>query len=71
MDLSAGRATQPAAATLGNGTWATRQTVSGGNRYGRLAAARVNVRLGQDWIRLAPSVYNDMADLDRFLEALL
>ena len=36
----------------------------------RLIAAKVNVRLGRDWMRLSPSVYNDMADIERFLEAL-
>jgi selenocysteine lyase/cysteine desulfurase len=36
----------------------------------RLAAARVNVRIGRDWMRLSPSVYNDMADVERFLEVL-
>ena len=34
----------------------------------KLQAARVNVRLSTHWMRLSPSVYNDMADIDRFLE---
>lgn len=36
----------------------------------KLAAARVDVRLAPYWIRIAPSVYNDMADIERLLEAL-
>lgn len=36
----------------------------------RLQAAGVNVRLSTHWMRLSPSVYNDMKDIDRFLEAL-
>lgn len=36
----------------------------------RLAAARVDVRVAPYWIRIAPSVYNDMADVERLLEAL-
>jgi selenocysteine lyase/cysteine desulfurase len=36
----------------------------------KLAAARVSVRVADHWMRIAPSVYNDMADVDRLLEAL-
>ena len=36
----------------------------------KLDAARVNVRVADYWIRIAPSVYNDMADVERLLEAL-
>jgi selenocysteine lyase/cysteine desulfurase len=36
----------------------------------RLQKANVNVRLGQHFIRFSPSVYNDMRDIDRVLEAL-
>jgi selenocysteine lyase/cysteine desulfurase len=36
----------------------------------KLEAARVNVRVADYWIRIAPSVYNDMADVDRLLDAL-
>jgi selenocysteine lyase/cysteine desulfurase len=36
----------------------------------KLAAANVNVRFSRQWMRLSPSVYNDMKDIDRFLEAL-
>ena len=32
--------------------------------------ANINVRLGQHFIRLSPSVYNDMKDIDRLLAAL-
>jgi selenocysteine lyase/cysteine desulfurase len=36
----------------------------------KLAAARVDVRVAPYWIRIAPSVYNDMHDVERLLEAL-
>lgn len=36
----------------------------------KLAKANVNVRVADYFIRIAPSVYNDMSDVDRLLEAL-
>lgn len=33
-------------------------------------SARVNVRVAKHWLRVSPSVYNDMSDIDRLLEAL-
>jgi selenocysteine lyase/cysteine desulfurase len=36
----------------------------------RLAAARINARLGAHFIRLSPSVFNDMKDIEKLLEAL-
>ena len=36
----------------------------------KLQAGRVNVRLSTHWMRLSPSVYNDMADIDRFLDVI-
>ena len=36
----------------------------------KLERARVNVRLGDSWMRVSPSIYNDMTDVDRLLEAL-
>jgi selenocysteine lyase/cysteine desulfurase len=36
----------------------------------RLERARVNVRVAPTWLRIAPSVYNDLADIDRLLNAL-
>jgi selenocysteine lyase/cysteine desulfurase len=36
----------------------------------RLEAARVNVRVAPTWVRISPSIYNDMADVERLLEAL-
>jgi selenocysteine lyase/cysteine desulfurase len=36
----------------------------------RLKNAKVNVRIAPHFIRLSPSVYNDMADIDRFLSAV-
>ena len=36
----------------------------------KLDAARVNVRVAPYWIRIAPSIYNDMHDVERLLDAL-
>jgi selenocysteine lyase/cysteine desulfurase len=36
----------------------------------KLQTARVSVRVAPYWMRIAPSVYNDMGDIDRLLEAL-
>jgi len=36
----------------------------------RLVKANINVRLGDHFIRISPSVYNDIKDVDRLLEAL-
>lgn len=36
----------------------------------KLDAAKVNVRVADTWVRIAPSVYNDMADVERLLSAL-
>jgi selenocysteine lyase/cysteine desulfurase len=36
----------------------------------KLQAARVTVRVAPYWLRIAPSIYNDMQDVDRLLEAL-
>lgn len=36
----------------------------------RLARARVDVRVASNYIRHSPSVYNDIADVERALEAL-
>lgn len=36
----------------------------------RLARARVTIRVAPTWVRIAPSVYNDMDDVDRLLNAL-
>jgi selenocysteine lyase/cysteine desulfurase len=36
----------------------------------KLESLKINIRFSRNWIRLSPSVYNDMSDVDRFLEAL-
>ncbi len=36
----------------------------------RLKKAKINARIGANFIRLSPSVFNDMADIDRLLDAL-
>jgi selenocysteine lyase/cysteine desulfurase len=38
--------------------------------YERLQKANINVRLGEHFMRVSPSVYNDMQDVERLLEAL-
>jgi selenocysteine lyase/cysteine desulfurase len=36
----------------------------------KLVRARVDVRISDHWMRVSPSIYNDMGDVDRLLEAL-
>src|SRR5215472_16225654 len=36
----------------------------------RLKKANVNVRVAEDFLRISPSVFNDMADIEKLLEAL-
>lgn len=36
----------------------------------KLEAARVSVRVAPFWMRIAPSIYNDLHDIDRLIEAL-
>ena len=36
----------------------------------KLDRAKVNVRIADNWMRVSPSIYNDMDDVDRLLEAL-
>ena len=36
----------------------------------RLDRARVSVRIADNWMRVSPSIYNDLHDIDRLLEAL-
>jgi selenocysteine lyase/cysteine desulfurase len=62
-------AVTPADSKAGNVTFA-RKGLAESDLPRRLAAAKVNVRLGQDWIRLSPSVYNDFTDVERFLNAV-
>jgi selenocysteine lyase/cysteine desulfurase len=59
----------PADATGGLLTFA-KKDVYGSGLPEKLRAAHVNVRFSQHWMRLSPSVYNDMRDIDRFLEIL-
>jgi selenocysteine lyase/cysteine desulfurase len=62
-------AVTPRASTGGNVTFA-RKDLAASNLSARLAAAKVNVRIGRDWMRVSPSVYNSMTDVERLLEAL-
>ena len=36
----------------------------------KLDRARVSVRIADNWMRVSPSIYNDLGDIDRLLEAL-
>jgi selenocysteine lyase/cysteine desulfurase len=40
------------------------------NVIDRLKKANVNVRVAEDFLRISPSVFNDMADIDKLLAAL-
>jgi selenocysteine lyase/cysteine desulfurase len=59
----------PPEATGGNVTFA-KKDVHQTDLPKKLESMKVNIRFSRNWIRLSPSVYNDMADVDRFLEAL-
>lgn len=59
----------PAGATGGNVTFA-RQGLLDSDVPRRLAAAKINVRVASNWMRISPSVYNDMGDIERLLEVL-
>jgi selenocysteine lyase/cysteine desulfurase len=59
----------PSASTAGNVTFA-RKGLLESDIPKRLAAAGVQVRLASNWMRISPSVYNDMSDIERLLEAL-
>jgi selenocysteine lyase/cysteine desulfurase len=45
-------------------------TPNGRDVAARLRDARVNARVASNYIRLSPSVFNDMTDIERLLEAL-
>ena len=59
----------PADSTAGNVTF-VRTGLLESDIPRRLAAAQVQVRLASNWMRISPSVYNDMSDIERLLEAL-
>jgi selenocysteine lyase/cysteine desulfurase len=63
------RLVTPTEATGGNITFAKHDVYKSGLPE-RLTAAKVNVRFSQHWMRLSPSVYNDMHDIDTFLTVL-
>ena len=48
-------------------TFASKDTAAAAKK---LEAAKVNVRVAPYWIRIAPSIYNDMRDVERLLDAL-
>ena len=62
-------AVTPASATGGLVTFARRDLASS-DVPRKLQAARINVRVAPHWMRISPSVYNDMRDVERLLEAL-
>jgi len=59
----------PPQSTGGNITFAKQDVYKSGLPE-RLEVAKVNVRFSTHWLRLSPSVYNDMQDIERFLAAL-
>jgi selenocysteine lyase/cysteine desulfurase len=59
----------PPESSGGNITFAKRD-VSKSGLPERLRAARINVRFSKHWMRLSPSVYNDLDDIERFLALL-
>lgn len=59
----------PPESTGGNVTFAKRN-IGQTDLPRRLQTAKINVRLDTHWMRLSPSVYNDMADIDRFLDVI-
>jgi len=59
----------PPESTGGNITFA-KKGVGQSDLPRKLQTAKVNVRFSTHWMRLSPSVYNDMTDIERFLEAL-
>jgi selenocysteine lyase/cysteine desulfurase len=59
----------PPEATGANVTFA-RTNIAESNVPKKLLAAKVNVRIARHWLRVSPSVYNDMADIERLLETL-
>ena len=59
----------PSESTGGNVTFA-RTNVGTSDVPKKLLAAKVNVRVAKHWLRVSPSVYNDMKDIERLLEAL-
>ena len=59
----------PPGSTGGNVTFARRDLATSAIPQ-RLSAARIGVRVAPHWMRLSPSVYNDMRDIDRLLDTL-
>jgi selenocysteine lyase/cysteine desulfurase len=47
-----------------------RKGLAASNIPAKLDRARINVRISDHWMRVSPSVYNDMNDVDRLLDAL-
>lgn len=62
-------AVTPPESTGGNVTFA-KANVGETELPRKLRAAKINVRLDKHWMRLSPSVYNDMADIERFLDVI-
>ncbi len=59
----------PADSTAGIVTFA-RKDVGRSELAGKLQVGKVNVRLAANWLRVSPSVYNDLADVERLLEVM-
>ena len=62
-------AVTPAGSTGPNVTFA-KQNLAQTDIPRKLQAGKINVRMSTHWMRLSPSVYNDMSDIDRFLSMI-
>ena len=63
------RPVTPLESTSGNVTF-VKTNVGQSDLPRKLKEAKINVRIDTHWMRISPSVYNDTADIDRFLEAI-
>jgi selenocysteine lyase/cysteine desulfurase len=59
----------PPESTAGIITFA-RKNLGASDVPGKLERAKASVRVSQHWLRVSPSIYNDMADIEQFLGAL-
>ena len=59
----------PPESTGGNVTFA-KTNVGQTDLPKKLQTAKINVRIDTHWMRISPSVYNDMADIERLLDAI-
>ena len=63
------RCVTPPESTAGVITFA-RKNLGSSDVPKKLEAGKINVRVSDHWLRVSPSVYNDMQDIEHLLEAL-